>query len=887
MTAVKGLAVRLRALLRRRAANRELDEEIRFHIERETEKNIRSGMSPEEARRCALVAFGGVQRTREAHRDVRSLLWAEEFFADIRFALRSLRKSPTIAVAAILTLALGVGANTAIFSAVNAVILRPLPFPAPGRLMMLWEQNPEKGWYQQTVAPANYLDWKEQVAAFQDVAAYTDGAGSVTLTGEGAPRLLRAAQVTGNLFDVLRVRAEIGRTLRDAETWKTGAHVAVLSDRVWRDQFGGDAGIIGRTIQLDGQPLQVVGVLPSRFAFPSEDVDVWIPTAWDPANRAQVWFRRAHWLRAVARLDPGVSEQQANAQLQQVVERLKRQYPETNRVMGAGMTPLHQFLIGDTRLPLLVLLGAVALLLLIACANVGNLLLVQAAGREREAALRLALGAGRGRLVRQALTESLVLSVLGGAAGLVLGWWGTRALVALQPTGMLPVRDVSVSWSVLGYVLAITTASGLLFGIAPALWSGRRAPVEALKDGGRTGSDGRRMRQWGDALVIGEVALALLLTVGAGLLVHSFWRLQQVDPGFDPDGVLAVSLDLPGTRYDTDDKTLAFYDQLVQRVRTLSGVSEAAAVLQPPLTGTAWTSDFAVAGRPPGEYGTEIAHEVITPGYFHLMRIPVRSGRTFTAADRDGTAPVVIINDVLAARYFRGQRAVGQRITFDQVPDSNSVWRTIVGVVGSSHQTTLAVEPKIEVYVPAAQSGDNQTAMTVLARTTADPASLAPAMRRVVAEMDPNLAITHMRTMASVRSTSLARPRFLTTLLLVFAGVGLVLAVVGVYGVMAQLARRRTREMGIRIALGAQSSHVQWIVVRHGLRLVSVGVVIGAGAALVATRAMRALLYHVAPADPVTFIAVPIILAATAVVATWLPAMQANRADPASTLRAE
>lgn len=887
MGAIKGFTVKLRALLHRSAAERDLDDEIRFHIELETEKNIAAGMRPSEARRRALVAFGGVERHKEEHRDVRGVRWLGEIRADIRYTLRGLRRGPALAAAAIITLALGVGANTAIFSAVNAVILRPLPFPSPDRLVMLWEENAEKGWYENVAAPANYLDWREQVAAFKDVAAYNGFPGRATLTGHGHPHLLTVTRVTGNFFSVLGVHAQLGRTLRDAETWDTGSPVAVISDRLWRQNLGGDPGVVGRTIQLDGRAVQVVGVMPPSFAFPQSEIDAWLSTAWDPAARTQPSFRRAHWLRVVARLRPGISLDRANAELQTVVHRLQRDYPETNKVMGAGMTPLHRFLVGDTRLPLLVLMGAVALLLLIACANVGNLLLVRAAGREREAALRLALGAGRGRLVRQAITESLVLSALGGAAGLVLGWWGTHMLVALQlPAGMLPVRDVRVSWSVLGYVLAITTASGLLFGIAPAFWSGRRVPVEVLKEGGRSGSEGRRVRRWGDGLVVGEVALALMLTLGAGLLVRSYWQLQHVDPGFDPNGVLAVSLELPSTRFDTDDKTVAFYQELLQRLRALPGVSEAAAVLQPPLTGTAWTSDFAVAGWPAGEYGTEVAHQVVTPGYFHAMRVALRNGRVFSDADRKGTAPVVIINDVLARKYFRGQNPVGQRITFDKVPDSASTWYTIVGVVESEHQTALAIGPQIEVFAPFAQDGNNQTAMTLMLRTDADPASLAPSARRVIGAMDPDLVVTPLP-MTAVLSKSLARPRFLTTLLLVFAAVGLTLAVVGVYGVMAQLARRRLREMGIRIALGARGAQVQWLVVRHGLRLVGAGVVIGTVVSLGATRALAALLYQVAPTDPATYVGVVGVLVATAVVATWVPAAAVSRADPAGVLRGE
>jgi len=885
MSAIKGIAARLRALLSPRATERSLNEEMEFHIEQETEKNLRLGMSHAEARRRALVEFGGLAQAREAHHEVYAARPLEETLADARYTLRTMRRTPALAGAAILTLALGIGANTAIFSAVNAVVLRPLPFPNPDQLYMVWEENPEKGWYKQVAAPANMLDWKEQVGAFADVMAYSEGFGTATLVENGEPIIVRPAFGTGNFFSVLGARAALGRTFADAETWTTGHPIAVLSHHLWRDRFGSDRNIIGRTIQLDGVGVQVVGVMPASFDYPHEKVDLWQPWAWDPKNRQQVSFRRAHWLSVVARVKPGIGQVAANAQLQAVVKRLQRDYPATNRVMGAGITPLHEFLVGDTRLPLLVLLGAVGLLLLIACANVGNLMLVKAADREREAALRLALGAGRRRLVRQALTESLVMSFVGGVAGIALGIWGTRALQAMQPAGMLRVSHFDFDWVVFGYVLAVTTVSGLLFGIAPALWSSRRAPQDALKEGGRGGSQSRRMRRWGERLVIGEVALALMLSVGAALLVRSLLRLQQVDPGFDPNGAIAAQLDLPGTRYDTGDKANAFFSRLEEQLRSIPGVQSVGSTSNVPLTGGGYSSDFTVAGWPDGTYGSEVLHRRVTPDFFKVMRTPLLAGRAFTVGDRANGAQVVIINEAMAKKHFKGQDPVGQRITFDKVPDSSSTLNTIVGVVKDQHQTKLGIEPQIEVFEPLTQSPTNGMAMIV--RTAGDPASLGPAIRRTVADMDRTLALSSVETLNQVRAESLARERFLTTLLLLFAGVGLALAVVGVYGVMAQMARRRVREMGIRLALGAQASDVRWLVVRNGLRLVTVGLVIGTAGAFAATRAMQALLFGVAPKDPLTFVAVPALLVLTALVATWMPASYASRADPATALRTE
>jgi putative ABC transport system permease protein len=450
---------------------------------------------------------------------------------------------------------------------------------------------------------------------------------------------------------------------------------------------------------------------------------------------------------------------------------------------------------------------------------------------------------------------------------------------------MLRVSHFDFDWLVFGYVLAITTVSGLLFGIAPALWSSRRAPQDALKEGGRGGSQSRRMRRWGERLVIGEVALALMLSVGAALLVRSLLRLQQVDPGFDPNGAIAARLELPGMRYDTGDKLNAFFSRLEEQLRSIPGVQSVGSTSEVPLTGGGYSSDFVVAGWPEGTYGSEVLHRRITPDFFKAIRTPLLAGRAFTAGDRTNGTPVVIINEALAKKHFKGQDPIGQRIAFDKVPDSSSTWSTIVGVVKDQHQSKLGIEPQIEVFEPLTQSPTG--GMSVIVRTAGAPASLGPAIRRTVTEMDPSLALSSVETLNEIRAESLARERFLTTLLLLFAGVGLALAVVGVYGVMAQMARRRVREMGIRLALGAQANDVRWLVVRNGLRLVVVGLVIGTAGAFAATRTMQALLFGIAPKDPLTFVVVPAVLVLTALVATWMPASYASRADPATALRAE
>ena len=885
MRAMKRVLYALRSLVRRDDVEAELDHEMQFHLERQVEKYVALGVPIDEARRQARLAFGSIDTAKESHRDGRGTRWLEDAMSDVRYAVRRLRHTPGFAAAAIITLALGIGANSAIFSAVNAVMLRPLPFKDPERLVMLWESNPERGWVNETAAPANMFDWKEQVRAFEDIGGYASFSQTPTLSGVGEPRQLTSVEVTGNLFRVLGVRPVAGETFRDEETWFTGELTVMLTHRLWSKSFGSDPGIVGRTIMLNSRPVRVVGVLPRSFTISGVDADIFRPTAWDAARRAQVSFRRAHWIRPIARLRPGVTHQQANAELQTVVARLQREYPQTNTNMGGGITPLHTFLVGESRRPLMVLLGAVGALLLIACANVGNLLLVQASGRWREASLRLALGARRSRLVRQALTESLVLSVLGGAAGLMLGWSSTKILSALRPAGLLPTGDVGISWPVVAYVASITTVSGLLFGLAPALWSRGRAPAEAMRESGRAASGAPRARRWGEALLVVEVALALLLTTGAGLLIRSFWKLQQVDAGFDTNGVVTAQITLPGIRYDSGRKIVAFWDELERRLSTVQGVTSAATATLLPLTGPPWSSDFSARGWPSDRFGVQVLHRAVSPGYLATLGVPLRRGRFFDANDGVNGNPVVVINDILANRYFKQEDPVGQQIAFDRHPDSTSYWYTIVGVIGSERQTGLAVSPEPEILNPQAQ--DTRSAMAILVRTGGEPLSIVPALRRTVAELDPTLAVAKIRTMEQVRAESASRLRFLMILLLAFAAVGLMLAIVGVYGVMAHIARGRTREMGIRIALGAPTPSVQWLVVRRGLALSLGGAIAGLAAATLLTRALGALLYDVQPVDPLTFLLVPAILIVAGILATWLPAARASRTDPATTLRSE
>lgn len=825
--------------------------------------------------------FGGGERR------VRPL---EDFARNVRLALRSFARSPGFALAAVLVLALGIGATTAIFSAVRAVVLRPLPFVEPERLHVLWESNAALGVEQELVNPANFQDWKERVRSFADVEAYSGSPWQVPVTGLDRPRALSAINVTGGLFSMLGVRPMLGRSFTEAETWADATSrdaeiPLILSARAWRELFGGSTDAVGAPLTFNGGPARVVGVMPEGFAFPAEDVDLWVPSGWPAEAREKAWFRREQSIRAIARLAPGATPERAAAELGAVAAQLEREHPETNRQKGAGMAPLHEFLVGDTRTPLLVLLGAVGLMLLIACANMGNLLLVRASGRRRELAVRAALGAGRGHLVRQMLAESAVLAFLGGLGGIVLGIAGTRLLERLQPEGLLWVTRFPVDAGVVAFGVATTAAAALLFGTLPALLAGRLEPADALRDF-TPGGVSRGARPVMGGLVIAEVALAVLLVLGAGLLVRSIVALRNVDPGFNPRGVLAVTLNIPGARYQGPAQVIAFYDEVLSRVRALPGVESAAASSTLPLRERGATSDFSIAMRPPGEYGTDAIVRLVTPGYFETMRVPILSGRPITEADGFGGERVALINEALARQYFRGENPVGRRITTERSPDSTSTWRTIVGVVRSERQSAIALPPQPEIIEPFAQDIDREMFIYVRA-ADGDPLRLVPLIRRIVLDIDPELPLYGTVAMEDVVAGSTARDRVLMLLLAAFATVAMVLALLGVYGVTAQATRQRLPELALRMALGARAGDVVWLTIRRSFFIVVAGLALGVAAAVVTTRAMSSVLYGVTPNDPATFAVVAALLAATGILASWLPARRAARVDPATTLRGE
>ena len=885
---LKGLRMWLHSLLLRRSTEHDLEDEVRFHLEQQTRLYVDQGFTREEALRRARLDFGSVDNAKELHRDGRGTRSLEDMLGDVRYAIRSLWRDRALTVAGVATLALGIGATTAVFSAVNAVMLRDLPFRDSERLVALWEENSDRNWYKNVAAPANYLDWRERLTSFDGmIAGYSDYSSTVTLLGRGEPVLLNAAYTTGNFLSVLGVTPQLGTGFDAGDDWDRGQRPALISARAWRAYFKGDPSVIGTSMSFGGaRPWQIVGVLPDGFAFPSPAVDIWLPTLWPATNRQQVWFRRAHWMRVVGRLKAGVTVEAANAEMQVLVRQLEKEHPATNTRMYGGITPIREWVVGNTKRPLMVLLSAAGVLLLIACANVGNLLLVHAVGRSRDVSLRFALGATRRRVAQQTITESLVLSSIGGLAGFAIGWLGARGLLALQPEGMLPVTDIAVDYRVLAFTIGLTTISGLAFGLAPTMIATRQSPADALNASGRTFTGGR-VRKWGRRLVVAEVALAVLLMVGAGLLLRSYRNVSSVAPGFDASGVLTVSLGVPGSRYDSASKVVQFYSTLLERVRALPGVERAAAVRQLPVTTSAWSSSIAVKGRPPMPVAYSILHREVQDDYFRTMRVPLLRGRAFGPEDGPNAPPVVAINEALAKQFFANEDPIGQQIAFDQIPDSTSLWRTIVAVVGNEHQGSLVKPVEPEVFAPFAQ--DWTRAMSLVIRTAdgRDPVTLAAPVRRVVRELDSLLAINSIRPMTEVHAAAMARERFISVLMLVFAVTGVALALVGVFGVLAQLVQARWRELGIRLALGAQRSDVRRMVVLNGMRLMAIGIAAGLIVAFGTTRVLASLLYQVSATDAVTYVGVAILVTLVGMVAAWIPAWRASSANPAVTLRAE
>ena len=804
------------------------------------------------------------------------------FLKELRHASRSLLNRPGFTAVVVLVLALGIGANTAFFSVMNAVLLRALPYPDPDRLVMVWEDVSALGFPRNTPAPANYLDWKVQSTVFEKMAAYDHQ--SSNLTGRGEPERIDGERVSADLFSLLGVAPALGRAFLPEEDRAGAPSVAVLSDGLWRRRFGADPDLVGRTISLDSRPVLVVGVMPRGFHFPSRKSEIWVPLAMDQEESAN---RGGHYLEVVARLAPGASLSQAQAEMEAIAARLQKDYPRTNTNVGAVVVPLHEELVGESRPALLVLLGAVGFVLLIACANVANLLLARAASREREMAVRAALGAGRGRLIRQLLTESLILSLTGGAAGMGLSAWGAQFLGSLAPESLAPLPGPGLEKSVLAFCLGLSLLTGFLFGIGPALQVSRVDLIEQLKQGGLSRGSGRnRMR---GVLVVSEIALALLLLAGAGLMLKSFARLRSQDPGFRPDRSLTMRMILSEAKYPGAAQRRAFYDRLLEKVASLPGVESQAMVSFLPLTFTGGHYSFSIEGSP-----VEVAanlptavYRAVSPQYFQTLGIPLFRGRGFTDQDWEGTSPVVVIDRILAERFWPGEDAVGKRLKLGE-SDSSQPWQTVVGVVGNVRQIQLSAELKPEIYVSYHQEGSIFAApRDLVVRTAGDPEALTATVRSQVWEVDPDQPVSDIQTMNQILAANLSRPRFSSLLLGAFAGAALLLSAVGIYGVISYLTEQRTRELGIRAALGADRRDILKLVVGTGLRLTLAGVLLGLAGALALGRLLSSLLYGVSASDPLTLAGVTLLLASVSILAAYLPARRALRVDPVVALRCE
>ena len=803
---------------------------------------------------------------------------------DFKYAFRMLLKSPGFSLIAILTLALGIGANSAIFSVIDAVLFHPLAFKEPARLVAVWETNRQPGAeanLRNEVALGNFYDWRAQNRVFQQIAGLTYA--NFNLTGSTQPERIQGAVVSADFFDLLGIQPTIGRSFLAEEEKPTAARAVILSHALWQRRFDADPNVIGRSFTFNGEPCTVVGVMPTNFQiqFPASfQVEMWTPLR----RGSKDGDRISHYLYVLGRLKAGVSVEQAQAGMNVIVRQLQTQYPATNTWAGVNIIPLHRQLVGDIQPYLYVLFAAVGFVLLIACANVANLMLVRLVGRQKEIAIRLALGAGRGRLIRQFLTESLMLSTLGGLGGLLLASWGIDLLRNLAPADLPRLNEIGLNGAVFLWTLGILLLTGVLFGLAPALQASKPDLDNSLRESGRA-TGGRKRSRLTRLLVISEVALALLLLVGAGLMLRSSRRLQQARPGFEAKNLLTLSIALPRQKYRESGQANVFFDQLLERVTRLPGVASAGGVDPLPMSGSDSTTGVLIEGQPilPMADRAEPGERLVTPGYFQAMRIPLLEGRQLTEQDRADTPHVLVVNEALARRFFPGRSALGKRLGLED--DGKLAWAEIVGVVGNVKHRSLDAEIKPELYEPYRQVPRNF--MSLVVRTTVEPASLIGAIRSQVLALDKDQPVFEIKTMEDLLSQSMARSRFVMLLLGIFSTLALALAAVGIYGVMAYFVTQRNKEIGLRMALGAQKSDVLKMVVAEGMTLAVIGVALGLLASFALTRIIANLLFGIGPTDPATLIGVSFLLTSVAFLACWIPARRASRADPIATLRAE
>ena len=879
---------RLRALIHRDEVINEIDREMRSHVESQVEENIKAGMSPAEARQQALRSFGNRNRALDEAYDVKGGGLFETLMQDVRYGARMLTKHKAFTAVAVITLALGIGANTAIFSVVNELLLRPLPYRDAERIVMLWEVTPE-GRHQNTTSRANFRAWRSQNSSFEHMAAFSDQ--RLNLTGTGEPEELSVQMATPELFKILGVEPIHGRALLPEDDGPGKPPVAVLSYPLWQRRFGGQANIIGQEITLNGVKFIVTGVMPPSFQFhikhrsgTGRPAELWTVLPMPSGGTAN---ERGRFLSVVARLKDGTSIEQAGAELRTIEARLSDEVPQFNKNYSAEVLPLREQFFGNVRRPLFLMLGAVGFVLLIACANVANLLLSLATSREKEIALRAALGARRVRIVRQLLTESLLLALLGSLLGLGFAWLGIKALLVISPRDLVTLQSVGLNVTVLLWTLGVSVLTGVIFGLAPALHISRLNLNDSLKEGGKSesaqASGSRRLRS---ALVVSEIALAVVLLASAGLLIKSFMRLQQVDRGFVTENILTMVVRLPFARYPEDQQAVNFFNQAMERVRSLPGVRSAGMVNFLPLYGGLGSNTgFKIEGRPeppPGQ-GPSTDVRVSDAGYFAALGIPLLRGRNFSDTELREARQVILINEALARLHFPNEDPIGKRL--DVAMFEKPTPAEIIGVVGNVRYDSLIDESPPAVYFPHPDLA--YPFMTLVVRTDGEPAALAPAVQREIRSLDPNQPVSDVRTMEQVMSEWVSRNRFNTLLLGLFAGLATLLSAVGIFGVMNYSVALRTRELGLRLAIGAQPRQVLLLVLKQGLLLTMFGVVVGLVAAFALTRLLSGLLFGVEAIDVSTFTAISLLLITVSLLACYLPARRAMRIDPLQALRYE
>jgi putative ABC transport system permease protein len=876
----------------------EIVEELSQHLEQDYERAVSGGASEELARQQVLEQLNASdllgRELKHVERRVSQKPVAPgaqlktnllgDLTQDIRYALRVLAKNPAFTIIAVVALALGIGANSAIFSVVDAVLFRPLPFKHPEQLVMLWENAAHLGFPRNTPSPANFLDWRKQAQSFTGMAAMAER--SFNLTGVGEPERLEGRRVSANLFELLGVSARLGRTFVPEDD-KPGTHVVLLSHSLWQRRFGSDPGAVGRALTLNGESFTVVGVMPPFVQLPgfeNRNDQLWVPIAF-PAEEATE--RGNHFLEVIARLKPGVTLKQAQAEMDTIAARLEQQYPTYNARRGSVVIPLHEQVVGEIRPALLILLGAVGFVLLIACANVANLLLARAAVRQKEIALRLALGASRSRLTRQFLTESVLLALFGAGLGLLLALAGIRILKTFIPVNIAQVETITIDTRVLIFTAFVALVTGIAFGLVPAIQSSHFNLNDTLRDGSQDSGGGNKGNRVRSLLVIGEVAVSFVLLIGAGLLINSFFHLRNLDPGFRSDHLLTMKVNLSEVKYPDRERRAGFFDEVMRRVRELPGGQSVAVAGNLPLTYNGDSMSISVEGvpdPPPGQQ-PDVIYRAIGPGYFATMGIPIVRGRDFTDQDKGDSKDVVVISEKTAQHFWPGQDPIGKRLKPGS-STSNTPWREVIGIVKDVRQNDFIASPKMQMYLTYRQL-KSVAANALVVRTSVEPMSLAAPVRNAIWSVDKDQTVADIDTMDHIVAEAVARQRFSMLLLGLFAALALLLAAIGIYGVMSYSVAQRTREIGIRIALGARRIDVLQMTVKQGLKLVGAGMVLGLLAAILLTRVMASLLFGISATDPITFIGISVVLLAVAILASYVPALRATKVDPIVALRAQ